>query len=403
MTDINFTDVKVEKISLDAVFFQAMKLGYSTAIWRNPGDATIHIITCLSKELPILHHPDLENMASGFLVSPYENDNNIVYYFIRSDLHLTYEKDTLKTVTHDHKIPLKYIENFLYKAGNEINDYNDQLSKTFLKEHQILDKTDYEKLIQLSIEKIHRNEFQKVVPSRIFKIDLPEDFNIVSKFLKLSEIHPRAFISLLSIPGKGTWIGASPELLIKITDRKYFYTSAVAGTQSGNDVDNLSEVAWKQKEIEEQAFVSRYIINCFKKIRLREFEEIGPKTIKAGGLLHLRTDYIVDMEAVNFPELGSVMMKLLHPTSAVCGMPREAASSFLRKYEKFDREFYSGYLGPVNIDSEISLYVNLRCAKIALNAALLYAGAGVTRDSDPEKEWLETELKMNTIKTVLLA
>ena len=125
--------------------------------------------------------------------------------------------------------------------------------------------------------------------------------------------------------------------------------------------------------------------------------------MKAGGLLHLRTDYRVDLEAVNFPQLGSVMLKLLHPTSAVCGMPKESASKFLKDHEDFDREFYSGYIGPVNIRAETSIYVNLRCAKINESKGILYAGAGVTRDSNPEKEWLETELKMSTIKEVLLS
>ena len=119
--------------------------------------------------------------------------------------------------------------------------------------------------------------------------------------------------------------------------------------------------------------------------------------------MHLRTDYKVDLEAVNFPQLGSVMLKLLHPTSAVCGMPKEQASKFLKDHEDMDREFYSGYLGPVNIMAETSIYVNLRCAKLLGNKGILFAGAGVTRDSDPEKEWNETELKMNTIKDVLLS
>jgi isochorismate synthase len=270
------------------------------------------------------------------------------------------------------------------------------------KRQHVLARNKFEGLIKLSIDKINQGVFHKVVPSRVEEINLPDDFNIVSRFINLCYIHPKAFISLFCLPEKGVWIGASPELLIKISDKKLFYTSAVAGTQSGKGVTNLSEVAWTQKEIEEQAFVCRYIINCFKKIRLREFEENGPKTVKAGGLLHLRTDYKVDLEAVNFPQLGSVMLKLLHPTSAVCGMPKEPASSFLQEQERIDREFYSGYLGPVNLASETTLYVNLRCARINGNKAVLYAGAGVTRDSIPEKEWAETELKMNTIKEALL-
>jgi isochorismate synthase len=164
---------------------------------------------------------------------------------------------------------------------------------------------------------------------------------------------------------------------------------------------DIKSVAWTEKEIEEQAMVSRYIINCFKKIRLREYEEHGPRTASAGNLLHLKTEYEVDMKATNFPQLGSVMLKLLHPTSAVCGMPLNNALEFLNKNEGYDRQFYSGYLGPVNFRNESHIFVNLRCMQIHERQATLYAGAGVTIDSIPEKELEETEMKMDTLQKVL--
>jgi isochorismate synthase len=162
-----------------------------------------------------------------------------------------------------------------------------------------------------------------------------------------------------------------------------------------------SQAVWTQKEIEEQALVSRYIVNCFKKIRLREYEEVGPRTAIAGNLMHLRTDFTVDMQATNFPQLGTVMLELLHPTSAVCGMPKEPALAFIRAGEGFDRQFYSGYLGPVNIAGESHMFVNLRCVQLVAGKAILYAGAGITADSVPEKEWTETELKCQTLLQAL--
>jgi isochorismate synthase len=138
-------------------------------------------------------------------------------------------------------------------------------------------------------------------------------------------------------------------------------------------------------------------VDCFKKIRLREYDEYGPKTVLAGTLLHLRSDFKVNMTATNFPQLGSVMLELLHPTSAVCGMPRETAHSFLKENEGFDRSFFAGFIGPVNINQETSIFVNLRTASIEGDKAVLYAGAGVTEDSDPEKEWEETDLKCQII------
>ena len=159
-------------------------------------------------------------------------------------------------------------------------------------------------------------------------------------------------VSLVSDEKTGTWLGASPELLVSVDRNGIFRTVALAGTQVYQDNILLRNIGWTQKEIEEQALVERYIISCFKKIRVREFDEHGPKTVQAGNLVHLKSDFEVDMKAVNFPLLGSVMLKLLHPTSAVCGMPMEASLSFLKQHEKHDREFYAGYLGPVNIENE---------------------------------------------------
>jgi isochorismate synthase len=107
------------------------------------------------------------------------------------------------------------------------------------------------------------------------------------------------------------------------------------------------------------------------------------------------------MNKVDFPELGSVMLELLHPTSAVCGMPKEITQKFIEKHEGFDRSYFSGYIGPVNVQYETNIYVNLRCTKLENNHAQLFAGAGIISNSNPEKEWKETEIKMDTILSVI--
>src|SRR5690606_27795662 len=119
--------------------------------------------------------------------------------------------------------------------------------------------------------------------------------------------------------------------------------------------------------------VERYIISCFKKIRLREYDEHGPRTVIAGNLIHLKSDFTVDLEATQFPKLGSIMLQLLHPTSAVCGVPLDTSLEFIKRHEGYDRELYSGYLGPVNVGNRIDIFVNLRCLQLLNNKAILYA------------------------------
>ena len=133
-------------------------------------------------------------------------------------------------------------------------------------------------------------------------------------------------------------------------------------------------------------------------------------TIKAGGLLHLRTD--LHGELNNDISLSEVIRKL-HPTAAVCGLPRQEAKTFLLDQEAYEREYYTGFLGELRLPDESSvkkekpcrslLFVNLRCMKILpqSNMALLYVGGGITASSDPEKEWEETVAKSLTMKKVL--
>jgi isochorismate synthase len=258
-------------------------------------------------------------------------------------------------------------------------------------------------LVKACIQNIESGAIEKIVASKFKEVELRENFDLLKTFYKICDKHPNAFVSLVSSPEIGTWMGASPELLVSIDAEDKFRTIALAGTLPYAAGLDLKSVAWTQKEIEEQALVCRYIINCFKKIRVREYAEHGPRTVVAGNLMHLRTDYEVDMKEVNFPQLGSVMLKLLHPTSAVCGMPLEPALDFLQTNEGYDREFYAGFLGPVNFEGESKLFVNLRCIQLFEKSAWIYAGAGVTADSDPTKETEEVEMKIQTMNQIINA
>jgi len=276
----------------------------------------------------------------------------------------------------------------------------ENLTKETQKPPSFIPKEGFIKNVANAVQRIKEGRFKKVVIARRKEVSLSNDFSITKTLYKMSEQYPLAFISYVSCPQLGHWVGATPEVLLSIHEKRYFKTVSLAGTQLANSKGGKHAV-WTQKEIEEQALVTRYIIDCFKKIRLREYEDVGPRTIQAGNLFHLCTDFFIDMKETNFAELGNVMLELLHPTSAVCGMPKPDALDFIKRYEPFDRALYSGFLGPVNIEDNTHLAVNLRCAKINHTSATLFAGVGITADSEPEKEWQETQIKFQTMSKVL--
>ncbi len=375
---------------------QANQNEYAFALWRLPDTPVKNLILSFATNV---RNSDatLEDAPPGFIFAPY--DKTKTQYFLNADLLFSFSEGKLN----DPQTPRET------SSHQWLNDIKNKPTNRKTTAHTTRDEEanpatavqHYQQLVAESVKHIEAGVFEKIVPSRFKQITLSETFDAIDIFQKLCDTYPNAMVSFISIPQVGTWMGATPEVLIQVENNRIFKTVALAGTKSFEPGTNLKMVAWTQKEIEEQALVSRYIISHLKKIRLREFEEHGPKTIVAGNVMHLKTEFTIDMHATDFPQLGTTMLQLLHPTSAVCGMPLEPALDFLKQHEGYDREFYSGYLGPVNIDNNINIFVNLRCMKLQGNTARIYAGAGVTADSVPEQEWLETETKLNTLLNVI--
>lgn len=373
----------------------AVKNRFSVALWRLPNDTVTRLI--ISKN-PTRLPPGapFEDLEPGFIVAPFEASAERI--FLRADLSFSFAKGQVNPPV----------------TANEIFSEDGIPSQTELATEGITDlyvgtwlpvepaaKQVFSDLVNEAVDEIQRGTFEKVVLSRTKIIGRERTFDVAHAFQNLCSLYNNALISFVSVPEAGSWLGASPELLVSVQDKRIFRTTALAGTQAYSHGVDMRSVAWTQKDIEEQALVERYIISCFKKIRLREYDEHGPRTVVAGNLIHLKSDFTVDMEATNFPTLGSVMLQLLHPTSAVCGQPLDTALAFIRKRENYDRQFYTGYLGPVNFQNRTDIFVNLRCLQVLQDKLILYAGAGITQDSIPEKEWEETALKLDTLLKVI--
>ena len=117
-----------------------------------------------------------------------------------------------------------------------------------------------------------------------------------------------------------------------------------------------------------------------------------------GDLEHLKNE--ISIEKTNGIS-WQLLAKKLHPTPAVCGVPFRFAQQYILDNENFDRKYYSGYLGPVNMAGETNLYVNLRCMQATKKSLLLYAGCGITALSNPENEWEETNAKLSLLQQLL--
>lgn len=253
-------------------------------------------------------------------------------------------------------------------------------------------KNAFEELVKKGIEAIENNAFQKVVLSRKETLS-QENFNFLDVFQKMLSKYPTAFRYCWFHPEIGMWLGASPEQLLKVEDSK-FKTVALAGTQKWQE--NYTFI-WEEKERQEQQFVTDFIISNFES-ESEKLTQTKPYTFQAGNLVHLKTD-IGGVFKADF-NLQKIV-EFLHPTPAVCGLPKENAKQFILANEGYDRKFYTGFLGELNLKTNSDLFVNLRCMEIQQNQVHLYIGCGITKDSDPKKEYFETANKAMTMKEIL--
>lgn len=258
-------------------------------------------------------------------------------------------------------------------------------------------KTQYENLVTKGIEYIKKEEFKKVVLSRFEEVELI-DFDYVITFQRLIHLYPTSFSYCFFHPKIGLWMGATPEQLVKAS-RNTFETTALAGTQKAN---LETEIFWQQKEKEEQQYVTDFIVKKLSEVAA-SIDVTQPYSINAGSIWHIKTDISGVLHEKS--TLGEVI-NAIHPTPAVCGLPKKKAKSFIMENENYDRKFYSGFLGELNSsfashDTSSDLYVNLRNMQIQENKAILYMGCGITKESVPENEWEESVNKSMTMKRVL--
>lgn len=249
-----------------------------------------------------------------------------------------------------------------------------------------VNEENYIELIRRTVDKIKSSEIKKIVISRIKQVE-NQNFNLFKSFKNLVQSHPGALVYLWHNPGQETWMGATPELLLsKVGDE--IKTVSLAGTK-------LPENEWTQKEYDEQKFVTDYITHNFSE--LKEIEISGPENVQAGKFQHLKS--YISGKASN--ELSmETLLKKFHPTPAVCGLPKQDAFNFILENEDYEREFYAGYIG-LETENSQQYFVNLRCAQFFKSHIWIYVGGGITSESNPQKEWNETELKSGTILNAL--
>ncbi len=220
----------------------------------------------------------------------------------------------------------------------------------------------------------------KVVWSRSVEEKLT-NIHVNDILLNLRKAFPWAFVYALQTEEHGLWVGATPEILVKKKGSQ-FETMSLAGTKWGDD-------EFTEKEKIEQSVVTQSILSD---LDLSSNHASDPEQVNFGKIRHLQSTVRWQSS-----ETLSQVSKKLHPTPAVCGLPKAAAVDFINQAEEYDRDLYTGYLQIEGLMENDISFVNLRCMQLFRDRIRFYIGGGINSLSDPESEWFETEKKLETL------
>ena len=248
---------------------------------------------------------------------------------------------------------------------------------------------EYNSCFEKAITTIEAKELKKIVISRVKNIYNDVE-NIYPLFVSLKNKYPSSYTFLIHIPNWGTWMGSTPELLIKSANHGYT-SRAVAGTRPSTDKTKN----WTSKEIEEHRYIETYLKESLSKVSVEH--AISPTfDLEAGPVTHICSDIKINSTS----QLDNIL-DIIHPGPALSGMPRNAAIQKISEIELHDRRYYCGYLGRIESPDKLEFYAMIRCMQVYKNGYRLYLGGGITADSELQKEWKETNLKAETLLSVL--
>ncbi len=254
-------------------------------------------------------------------------------------------------------------------------------------------------LVENALSEIKKGSFSKVVLSRMTSFDLEGNLSY-EKLLESSGRYP-ACVTFFNKVNNSVFFGITPERLLRISDG-IIETEALAGSikRSGSPSEDslLSEqLLSSRKNLNEQQFVTDYILEVVKPFADNIEYDRNPELIKLENIQHLKTKIKGTIKEDKF---FLDLVSSLHPTPAVCGIPKEKAIDFIQKNESYERGLYSGIAGWFNLYDEGEFAVAIRSALIKEDKLYAFSGCGIVDGSDPVSEYEETEIKLKPIFSI---
>lgn len=244
-------------------------------------------------------------------------------------------------------------------------------------------------------------DLAKIVLARRCVFDFGEPLHPMALLLRLHEASPDSFHFCFNYGNEIAFIGATPERLYQRMGKRIL-SEALAGTRprGATDEDDRwleSDLLTSLKERNEHRLVADSIEATLKGFCRQVIRHPRPEVLKLRYVQHLRTVISGELEK---DVTDADLIMALHPTPAVGGLPKEAASRYISALEPFDRGWYAAPIGWAMKD-QVEFAVAIRCALVEGSRLSLFSGAGIMPESDAEQEWREIESKISNFLRIL--
>jgi menaquinone-specific isochorismate synthase len=261
---------------------------------------------------------------------------------------------------------------------------------------------DYRAAVERALRRIGGGEFSKIVLARAQDLRADRPLHPLRMLNGLRQTFPDCYAFSLANGRGQSFIGASPERLVRVS-KGVLETAALAGTTrrgagASEDAALAAALRASEKDRREHAFVVESVAGRLAQLGLAPVYPAQPEIRRLANVQHLQTAIRAELPG-NVRLLA--VLGLLHPTPAVGGTPQAAAVAQIRELEGFPRGLYAGAIGWLNARGGGEFFVGLRSALVDGAAARVYAGAGIVAGSAAEKEFAETELKFKAMLDAL--
>ncbi len=258
----------------------------------------------------------------------------------------------------------------------------------------------YEEAVTRAVQRIRAGELEKIVLAREVDVHAPVAHDPGAVFGLLRAAFSASFVFAVG-RGDATFIGASPELLVRREGQRASTVALAGSTRRSADPavdDHLGEALLRsEKDREENAVVARRIERALRPHSVWVAAAPEPGLVKVANIQHLACPIRAQLSR----PLGAIeLAALLHPTPAVGAEPASALA-LIPALEGLDRGWYASPIGWTDASGDGEFCVGLRSAVLRDRHARCYAGCGIMGDSDPAAELAESELKLQVMLPAL--